>query len=263
MKIISIGTLKGGTGKTTMTYNLAGALAENSKVLMIDVDPQCNLSNDAGVNIANTDSYSTKDIFTDENINPEKLVVKKPIDSLPNLDIIPSNIYLIETELNLTNRAAREAILMNYFDENKDFFNQYDYVLIDTNPSMGPINQNAFAASDSVVLVSDVDDNSRIGVELFIFLWKRIAKAMRIPYNIKGLILNRADSRTTLTAQIWEYYKNDEEMSELLVEPPIKEKIAFRKAVLEKTPITKYREGKDSAKEIFELVDSLKAKGVF
>lgn len=263
MKTISIGTLKGGTGKTTITFNLAGALAENSKVLMLDVDPQCNLSNNAGINIANANSYSSKDIFSNESIAPQTLVVKNPIPSLPNLDIIPSNIFLIETELNLINRAARESVLANYIEENRDFFEQYDYILIDTNPSMGPVNQNAFTASDSIILVSDVDNNSRIGVELFMFLWKRIAKAMRIENNIRALILNRADVRTTLTGDLWEYYRDDEDLSAILVEPAIREKIAFRKAAINKIPVTQYKEGKESAREIYELIDALKARGVF
>lgn len=263
MKIVSVGTLKGGTGKTTMTFNLSGVLAEKNRVLMLDVDPQCNLSNNAGINIAQTDTYSSKDIFTGGDAQPEDLIIKSPIKGLPNLDIIPSNIYLIEAEMNLNSRPARESILKNYIEDNIEQFNSYDYIIIDTNPSMGLVNQNAFYASDSVILVSDVDNNSRIGVELFMFLWKSTLKALRKKNNIKALILNRADNRTTLTGDIWEYYKDDEELTSLLTEPPIRERIAFRRAALSKIPINLYKDGRESSEEIHRLVKSLKEKGVF
>ena len=262
MKIISIGTLKGGTGKTTMTFNIAGALAEKSKVLMIDVDPQCNLSNDTGIDITRASSYSAKDIFQVNPPSPEELVISSPISLLPNLDIIPGNIFLIETELNLTTRAGRETILNNYIEDNEEFFSRYDYIVIDTNPSMGPVNQNAFYASDSIILVSDVDNNSRMGVQLFMFLWERICKAMRIKSNINALILNRADDRTTLTGDIWEYYRDDDELSAILIGQPVHERIAFRRAALKKLPINLYKEGKTSAEEIYSVVKELKERKV-
>lgn len=263
MKVIAIGTLKGGTGKTTMAFNLSGVLAEDSKVLMVDVDPQCNLSNNAGINIAMSNTFSSRELFADPPYPPEKLIVKHPIAALPNLDVIPSNIYLIETENSMINQPARESRMENYIETYRAELEEYDYVIIDTNPSMGLINQNAFLAADSILLISDVDNNSRIGVELFMFLWKKIARALKKENNIKALILNRADVRTTLTGDIWEYYKDEEDLKNLLVEPPIKDRIAFRRSALKKVPINLYPQGKESAAEMRKLVQSLKERGVF
>lgn len=263
MKTIAIGTLKGGTGKTTLAFNLSGVLAEENKVLMIDVDPQCNLSNNAGINIAMSNTFSARELFADPPASPAQLIVKHPIPELPNLDVIPSNIYLIETENGMINKPARESILANYIDTYKEELSEYDYIIIDTNPSMGLINQNAFLAADSILLISDVDNNSRIGVELFMFLWKKIAKALKKENNIKALILNRADSRTTLTGDIWEYYRDEEDLKGLLVEPPIKDRIAFRRAALKKVPINLYQAGKESTAELRKLVEALKERGVF
>ena len=170
---------------------------------------------------------------------------------------------MIETELNLGNPAARESILKYYIEDHKEFFNQYDVILIDTNPSMGPINQNAFNASDSVVLVSDVDDNSRIGIQLFMYLWGKICRDLRREDNIKALILNRADIRTNLTGNIWDFFSNEEDLSNILVKPAVKEKIAFRKAALERKPISLYKDGKESAEEIKQLIAALEERGVF
>ena len=263
MKVIAVGTLKGGTGKTTVTFNLGGALAEKHRVLLVDIDPQCNLSNNAGVDITEQDTYSSRDIFETPGVLPEDLVVNCPIEQLPNLDIIPSNILLTATELHIGSRAARERIMKNYFEDHKNFFEQYDYILIDTNPSMGIVNQNAFLMADSIILVTDVDDNSRIGLQLFMYLWEEIRNDLRKPNNIKALVINKADMRTTLTEQIMEYCQEDEELSEILVPQTIRAKVAFAKAALKKLPVTLYKGGEEAAEEITSVVNILAERGVF
>lgn len=263
MKIISVGTLKGGTGKTTMTFNLAGALAEENKVLMIDIDPQCNLSNNAGVDITEQNAYSTRDIFEGDVVFPEAITVRSPIEGLYNLDIMPSNILLTATELRIGSRAARERILANYIEDHKSFFEKYDYVIIDTNPSMGIVNQNAFYVSDSIILVTDVDDNSKLGLQLFMYLWEEIRSDLRKKNNVRAVIINKADMRTTLTNDIFEFCKEDEDISPILVPQLIKSKVAYARAALKKIPVTMYKGGEDAAEEIRNAVKILKEKGVF
>ena len=146
MKIITIGTLKGGTGKTSTLYNLSSLLAEQFKILLIDVDPQCNLSLNAGVDVTATNLKTVKNIF-EGNVNAEEVIFKKPMDCIPNLDIIPSSIQLTATEINIVSQAGREQILNNFLLDNNDYLSQYDYIMIDTNPSMSIINQNSFLSS--------------------------------------------------------------------------------------------------------------------
>ena len=89
MKTIAFGTLKGGTGKTTVAYNIGGILAEEHKVLFIDVDPQANLSDNAGVDTAMQDGASIKDVFENPNkTSAEDVITLAPMWQLPNLDII-------------------------------------------------------------------------------------------------------------------------------------------------------------------------------
>jgi chromosome partitioning protein len=263
MKITAIGTLKGGVGKTAMTFNLAGALAEKCKVLLIDIDPQCNLSNNVGVDVTEQDVYSCRDIFETPGVKPNDLVVHHPIPELPNLDIIPSNIMLTATELHIGSRAARERILLNYIEDHKSFFKKYDHILIDTNPSIGIVNQNAFLAADSIILVTDVDDNSRIGLHLFMYLWEEIRRDLRKPNNIKALILNKADVRTSLTEQIYDYCKDDEDLGAILVPQPIRAKVAYARAALARVPVTKYKGGEEAAEEIYKVIEILEERGVF
>lgn len=262
MKVIAIGTLKGGTGKTTVTFNVAGALAEQYKVLLIDIDPQCNLSNNVGIDIAQPNRYSSKDIFENPKVDPKSLVVRHPIPGLDKLDIIPSDIMLIATDLQIGSRAARERILGNYIDKNSDFFHSYDYIVIDTNPSMGIINQNAFYAADSIVLVADVDKNSLTGLQLFLYLWGEISSDLRKENNVKALIVNKADYRTNLTANIIDFCKEDSELAPILVPQTIRAKVAFAKAALQCLPITLYDPSSPEAKEVREVVNYLFEKEV-
>ena len=179
MKVISCGTLKGGTGKTMVAFNIAGLLAENHKVLMIDNDPQCNLSDSAGIDTANQDIKSVRDIYEDPKVDPREIIFKSPVKELPNLDIIPSHLRLTGTEMQLVSRAGREQILGHYIEDNIDVFGQYDYIICDTNPSMGIVNQNAFLAAESIILVSDVSRKAVQGAQLFMYLWEESRSNLR------------------------------------------------------------------------------------
>ena len=95
MKSIAFGTLKGGTGKTTSCFNLAGALALNpdNKILLVDGDPQCNLTNDVGIDCSDMERNNIRTIFENKKIDPSELIMHGVLEQLPNIDIIPSNIY--------------------------------------------------------------------------------------------------------------------------------------------------------------------------
>ena len=87
MKIITVATLKGGVGKSNFAFNISGLLSENKKVLLIDIDPQSNLTLNVGIDITQQ-NFTIKDIF-ENNINLENVIIKSPIKELPNLDLIP------------------------------------------------------------------------------------------------------------------------------------------------------------------------------
>lgn len=109
MKIVTMATLKGGSGKTMNTFNISGILAEDKKVLLIDVDPQCNLSSDVGIDVSDPDVNTVRDIFgnlPESQPAPEQIIFKSPIKGLPNLDIIPSSIMLFQTEMDMVNAGC-------------------------------------------------------------------------------------------------------------------------------------------------------------
>ena len=199
MKTIVFGNLKGGTGKTTVAFNIGGILAEKHKILFIDVDPQANLSDNAGIDTTDQSGSTIKDIFENPTgVKAEDVITKSPMPELPNVDIIASHIKLSKTELQLVSAAARERILFKWMQKNKAVLEEYDYIIVDTNPSMGVINQNAFMTADSIVLVSDVSKKAISGTQLFTYLWGEICESMGIEDRTSALLLNNCDKRIGL-----------------------------------------------------------------
>lgn len=274
MKIIAIGTLKGGTGKTTVLFNIAGILAETKKVLVIDLDPQCNLSGACNAK-QNLDWRklikkipvnifpSSRDIFENKDMDPEAMVVRNPIPELPNLDIIPGNMLMTATEFSMVNRAARESVLHNYIEDNQEFFEQYDYILMDTNPSLGVINQNAFTAADSIVLVTDVGEDGIEGAGMFLYLWSEICRSLRKKNNIDALIINRATRTINLTEELYEFCANDEFFAPLLIKDMIYEKVVYKEARMDHTPVNTIKKGTEATIDVRNVVDQLMERGVF
>lgn len=266
MKNIAVGTLKGGTGKSTVLFNVAGILAEKHRVLVIDWDPQCNLSSACGVNVAKKNRRSSRDIFdAEKDYSPEELVIRSPIKELPNLDLIPSHMLMTAVEFFMVNRPAREWIFDNYMQAHREWFEQYDYILNDTNPSVGLVNQNAFTAADSIVLVTDVSEDGIMGVELFTYLWGNVRKALRKPDNVKALVINLADRRISLTKELKEYCEDNEDLLPLLLDEMIYSKVVYKDARISHKPVNimATKTAKEATDDVRAVVEALKAKEVF
>ena len=255
MKILAFGTLKGGTGKTSTLFNLGGLLAEQHKVLFVDADPQFNLTSNAGVSVTQLGLRSLQDVF-EGSATAEDVIYKQPIAELPNLDIIPSSIQMTATELNIVNYAGREQIFNNFVLDNSDILQKYDYILIDTNPNLGMINQNVFNAADAIILVSDVSFNSITGAEFFISLWKSIWQRLRKTDNVAALLLNNNDSRMKLPRELIAYVQKHGALGSLLLRSTLPASIQVKNTELDHRPIN-ILEGKTSAERT--AIDFVKA----
>jgi len=267
-KITTVAAMKGGAGKTMLVDNLAGCLAEENNVLLIDADPQANASSGLGIDIADQDRLTIADILGNAKTDPEKVIIKAPIEELPNLDIIPSTIWLTKTELQLVSRGSRERLLSNYIEDHPEVFEKYDHILIDTNPSMGIVNQNAFFVADSIILVTDVSMNGIQGVEMFQYLWDELREDLRKKDNIKALVINNLDSRIGLSKEIVEYCETEEHLMNIFVKPTIPSRVAYKDTEVEAMPINVLKpkrrgQYKEEGEIIKSLINSLKAKGVF
>lgn len=259
MKIVAFATMKGGVGKTTLAFNLAAILAERSRVLVVDLDPQCNLNQSVGLDLNTRDGYTVKDIFEDPRLDPTLASVEVG----DGLTILPGSIDLTVTEARLPSRAGKELVLQHYIEDHADFFHKYDYVILDTGPSMSNINQNGFVVSDKIVLVSDVSLHSIRGAELFMFLWQDIRAALRLPDNISALVLNNYDSRTNLARELTEFCREKEELSRLLVPTVIPARVALKKSAVENTPVCKLCPDDTVTAILRQVTAELVEKGVF
>jgi chromosome partitioning protein len=263
MKIIAFGTLKGGTGKTTVAFNVGGILAEEHKVLFIDVDPQSNLSDNVGVDTTNQDGWTVRDVFS----NPTKtkaadVITKSPMWQLENIDIISSHIRLTATELQLVATAGRERILQKWIERNRSALEQYDYIILDTNPSMGIVNQNAFMAADKIILVSDVSKKAIQGAQLFTYLWGEVCENMEIEDKTSALILNNCDKRIGLTRDIKEFYKDDDEFGSIVLDTVIPSRVDIKNTETNYLPINISAPASNACEVFRDVVAELKERKV-
>jgi len=150
MKVISFISKKGGCGKTTLSLNLAAALAEEKKnVLFIDIDPQAYATFALGYT-NDSKKKNIYDVFRAYFEAKELYFQETIIKTRKNLSFIASNILLNELEINLWDKKGTATILFNILSD--DFFNKYDYVIIDSPPNFGFLTLNAMYCSDILLV---------------------------------------------------------------------------------------------------------------
>lgn len=268
MKIITFGTLKGGVGKTMLCFNIGGILSQlGYRVLIIDSDLQGNLTNNIGIDRTVSGLLTLYDVYNTSAVPPppEELVYASPNQRLPGLDLIPGSIFLHRAELSLAGVSGRELVLRAYLDEHKEYFGQYDHILLDTNPSMSVINQNAFVVSDSILLVSDVSMNSIEGSQLFIALWEEARRRLRIENNIRGFIINDYDGRNKLSSDFLEFLHTSPEVADLralLLRSVVPRNVRITESELAALPISLYDIHSKGCIAISSLVDELLEKNI-
>jgi len=194
-KIISICNQKGGTGKTTTAVNLSACLAAlGKKILLVDVDPQSNATSGVGVN-KNEIEKTVYDVLLDRGA-PEEAILQNVI---PNLDVLPSNINLTGAEIELVGSISRETRLRRALSSIKE---KYDYIFIDSPPSLGLVTLNAFVASDSVLVPIQCEFYALEGVSQLLNTVTLIRDNLNPSLDIEGVLLTMADFRTNLTTEV-------------------------------------------------------------
>jgi chromosome partitioning protein len=199
-KIIAIANQKGGVGKTTTAVNLGAALGVlEKKVLLIDADPQANATSGLGVDVQSV-KYGTYQLL-EHSIAVEDAILST--DS-PNLDLIPSHIDLVASEIELVDKASREYMLKKAL---KDSIDQYDYVLLDCAPSLGLITLNSLVAADAVIIPIQCEYFALEGLGKLLNTIKSVQKLHNKDLDIEGLLLTMYDTRLRLSNQVVEEVK--------------------------------------------------------
>ena len=194
-KIISICNQKGGTGKTTTTINLSAVLAElGKKVLIVDVDPQGNATSGVGIN-KNELKASIYDVLLHK-CSPDEVLIQGVYS---NLDILPCNINLTGAEIELVGVLSRETRLKKAIESVAP---QYDFVFIDSPPSLGILTLNALVASDSIIVPIQCEFYALEGVSQLMNTLNLIRDGLNADLSIEGVLLTMADYRTNLTTEV-------------------------------------------------------------
>ena len=191
MKIIGLVNQKGGVAKTTTASALAYGLARRGKkVLLIDFDPQGNLTTSCGVSV----DENNPPVFSFLGITKNNVVPYKLED---RLDFIGSGIGLETANMVLAGKPCRELYLNRALKAVSD---QYDYVIIDSNPSLSIITLNVLSACDDIVVPFKPEFNSEKGVELLIDTVEEI-RQINAKLRIRGFLATMADKRRNSTEQ--------------------------------------------------------------
>ncbi len=191
-RIISISNHKGGVAKTTSAVNIGAGIANLGKnVLMIDMDPQANLTVSFGISNPETTIYDALRGVSE----------LKPIKIYKNLDVIPSTLDLSGAEMELSSEAGREFILKELLDPIKE---KYDYIIIDCPPSLGLLTINAFTASEEVFIPIQPHYLAIKGLTKILEVVNKIKKRINRKIEITGVFVTLFDKRKVLHKDVYE-----------------------------------------------------------
>ncbi len=258
-KIICLLNQKGGVGKTTCVLNIGAGLARlGKKVLLVDLDPQANLTSSLGIK-ADELKMSVYDLLKKDASLNEVLLGQKSINSqssilnsqLPQLFLIPSSINLSGAEVEFSSVAGREFLLKEALNGPS----QFDYILLDCPPSLGLLTLNALTTARKVYVVTQAEFLALQGIRRLLETVDLVKKRLNGDLEIAGVIGTRYDRRKVLNREIIDKLKNH--FGPRLFNTLIRENIALAESPSYGEDIFTYKPESSGAKDYRDLCEEI------
>jgi len=254
MKVVSIAIQKGGSGKTTTALNLAAALRDRgSRVLLIDLDPQTNLTQSLG--IPDDLEPNVYHILKQESFG-EEADLRQALRVSNGMALVPASLELAMAELELVSIYGREQILSQLLER---LGPAYDFVLIDCPPSFGMLTVNALVASDMVLLPLQAEFLPLKGVRSFMRHLQKGIIRLNPRLKVLGFLLTRYDPRKTMNQDILQQLKK-EFGDNLVFDVYIRSNIDLAKAQQAGVDIFTYKPSANGAHDYAALADAFLTK---
>ena len=245
-RIIAVANQKGGVGKTTSTVNVGVALSKmKQKVLLIDLDPQANLTQSFGITKVDFNIY-------------EALIGKYELRWTSigeNLDVVPSTLDLSGAEIEMGAEPGREFILRELIEPIRD---QYDYILLDTPPSLGLLTVNALTSADAVYIPLQAEYLALQGLTKLTTVIRKIQRRLNRKLELGGVFLTQYDSRKILNREVAESVSNF--FKDKVFKTKIRNNVALAEAPSLGQDIFNYNQKSNGAKDYLNLSKEIMAR---
>lgn len=197
-KIVAIANQKGGVGKTTTTINLAAALAEAGKrILVVDLDPQGNASTGLGIEVEDRE-FTTYDLLLDDSL-PQDVIQRTETDGLL---IVPATVDLSSADIELFSNEKRSFLLHDALRQPAMDQFEFDYILIDCPPSLNLLTVNAMIAAHSVLVPLQSEFFALEGLSQLMLTIREVRQSGNKELRIEGVLLTMYDKRNNLSQQV-------------------------------------------------------------